>query len=434
MNPNHWRSPKNLTLNDVITGAFSFTHHSGLFTELRTLSAIHFPWENVDPDPSLGLDMLYQSRSGNKFISPFLYNYVDDEHFFLTNEGYIAISYMISAQYLSKWNHLWELYNTEYSPLDNYTLAENTGREKSGTNEGTSTLSGRNTITKTGTDSETGTVSSTTELEHGKAVTESGSDSSEIEYGKVVTEGGSDTTDVDYGKVSTNSGTDTETLTHGHVITDGGDQTETTTYGKVTTDEGEPSTTNTQQISGFNSADWANKVKDVENQVTDNTQTLSGSDETETDFGKTETHSGNDVTQNAHGLVVTNSGEDSTTNTYGKTTTGSGSDETTNSYGKVTTDSGTDTTDVDEQSSSTRTLNLTDLEVDSSTTTNSGEYSDTEEIQSTKSGTMYRSPAELMSLDRDFWLTDYFSIVFDDVDKLLTLAIYSERDPITKIY
>ena len=53
--------------------------------------------------------------------------------------------------------------------------------------------------------------------------------------------------------------------------------------------------------------------------------------------------------------------------------------------------------------------------------TDSGSYS------RSKAGNMYRSPAELMDFDREFWMIDFFSIVFADIDEMLTLGIYSER-------
>ena len=177
-----------------------------------------------------------------------------------------------------------------------------------------------------------------------------------------------------------------DTNAHGHVISDSGTDTETLQHGHVVEDAGEPSTVTEQTVSGFNSEYYTPKSHDATNTTTDNTQTHSGSDVNTTLHGKTETHSGSDI----------------------------------------------DTLDYD--ATENRTLNLsntttgTDTTVDDVDTTSHNEYS------STKQGTMYRSPAELLSLDREFWLVDYFGIVFEDVDHMLTLGIYSEKTPTTKIF
>ena len=56
-----------------------------------------------------------------------------------------------------------------------------------------------------------------------------------------------------------------------------------------------------------------------------------------------------------------------------------------------------------------------------------GSTSEEEDVNTTKTGNIFKSPAELMMADRDFWLTDFFSIVFEDVDQMITLAIYPEK-------
>ena len=62
----------------------------------------------------------------------------------------------------------------------------------------------------------------------------------------------------------------------------------------------------------------------------------------------------------------------------------------------------------------------TDTNVLDKTVDESGSYS------KTRTGNLYRSPAELLSFDRDFWLTGYFDIVFADIDKMLTLSVYAD--------
>ena len=143
-----------------------------------------------------------------------------------------------------------------------------------------------------------------------------------------------------------------------------------------------------------------------------------------------------------HGHVITDSGTDTTTTEFGHVITDEGEPSIT------TTDQvqGFNSSDFVDKAKSTQ-ENVTD-----NTTTHSGEDStdlvhgkvqtnsgtDTgangESFSSTKRGTMYRAPGELLSLDRDFWLQDFFTIVFADVDDMLTLDIYPERTPNTKIF
>ncbi len=80
--------------------------------------------------------------------------------------------------------------------------------------------------------------------------------------------------------------------------------------------------------------------------------------------------------------------------------------------------SGTNRTQTDSDYTDTRDADSTRHET--------GTESYEEDYTKTRVGNMYRSPAELLSFDRDFWLQDFFSIVFQDVDDMLTLQVYSE--------
>ena len=273
------------------------------------------PWSESVVAVDIGI--MYGANSAERFIAPMVYKFLDEDGEFATGAR-ASLANAIKARFLQKWTHLWELYNLEYSPLDTYNLTETGGK-------------GSNTSVN-----------------------------------------GSFT----HGHVVTDSGTERDSYQHGHIITDSGTDSVETEYGKITTDTGEPSVTTEHQRQGFNSSDYQDVTKDTENTVTDNVETLSGSDESTTTYGKIETHSGTDVDSTTFGKVVTNSGQDS----------------------------------------------------DSKTTVYGEEYS------STKSGLMYRAPAELMDIDRTFWLEDYFSIVFEDIDSVITLAIYPERTINYKVF
>lgn len=366
MNPRHQRSPRNLTLNDVYP--HRYVDYDSVFSGL-SYWCDDLPWSGIDP---VFLDFAYQGqRSGNKFIAPFMYDLLDANGH-IDNEGLGAsfISKAIEARYFQKWKHLWELYTTEYSPLNTYNITESGEKTEEESIDESDARTLNLTDTHTGTDN----------------LTKTNDESNRFVNGHVITDSGTDTTTTDYGRTTTDSGTDTTT----------------TEYGKITTDEGEPSKTTNNQVYGFNSVDPSNASKSVENSVTDNTQTLSGSDSTDV----------------VHGMVETLGG----------------TDEVEVSHGKVESHSGTDITTVDQDGTENRTLNLSDAHTGTDSNVRTGSNTLQTEFSTTKRGTMYRSPAELMSLDREFWLEEYFGIVFADVDHMLTLGIYSERDPNTKVF
>lgn len=150
---------------------------------------------------------------------------------------------------------------------------------------------------------------------------------------------------------------------------------------------------------------------DVDRRVSD-----TGEDTTTTNYGHTITDSGTpestttDQVQGFNSTAYVDKTKSTNVSTTDNLTTNGGEDSVELAYGKVEYIEGTDTGNT------------------------SGSETSSETFSSTKRGTMYRAPAELMSLDRDFWLQEYFTIVFADVDDMLTLDIYPEREPIRKVF
>lgn len=70
----------------------------------------------------------------------------------------------------------------------------------------------------------------------------------------------------------------------------------------------------------------------------------------------------------------------------------------------------------------------------SNTETRNLAHGEEETVTSSRAGNMFKSFASLMEDDRNFWMTEYFDIVFDDVDKILTLDIYSESEIHTYVW
>lgn len=292
MNPRHRRSPKNQVLN----GAFpEWDEGGGIFSILAEATNPPAWAESVN---GAGLDIAYHGqRSGDKFIAPMLYYWLDDNGE-ITENGKSKLVSALLARYAQKWNHLWTLYNTEYSPLDTYTLKE------------TRTLNHE------------GEASSTEERTPNITVSE----------------------------------------TVDEKTTDDADNTRTTTFGKTNTKADTSQSTVVHGVQGFNSSSFNNSDQDQ----TNSTDTVVSTD------GGTE------------------------------------------AVRDVRDESGTRTADNTSRTTGTETRDRDDTDA----------FTDTE--TKTRSGNMYRSPAELMSMDREFWLEDFFQVIFADMDKMLTLAIYAE--------
>ena len=356
LNPRHQRSPKNLKVNDVFKDwkmAPSSVDKGGIFF---FLSGLHVPWETYTTVGGVEshsitwqLDIAYHGeQSGDKFVSPLVYHYLDDEGE-LTSQNALYIASALVYRYREKWQHLWDLYHSEYNPMENYRMTD----------------SGEDTIEESGEFSRTRTPNLTKTTTHPTKTVQTDS-----ERTPDLTEAISAEESVD----TTYEGT-SET-THGHVI--------------GTQEAGTDNVSNSRF--GFNSAEAV--PTDTSAESKSRTQT--------------ETHSGKDTT------------EDDSTEGVSKESS------------QTKTTSGTDTNTTTEVESFTG----QDKVVDTGTETNEDESSSTKTVTygRVKSGIMYQTPAAIMEADREFWLDDYFAIVFDDVDAFLTLSIYSEKKIHHKVY
>ena len=137
---------------------------------------------------------------------------------------------------------------------------------------------------------------------------------------------------------------------------------------------------------------------------------------------------------------VTNSGTDTVTTTPLGTETvehsvyGFNSDSAVNADKTVTTPAVVTTETTQHGHKSERDIDTSTTNTGYQTMTEDAENTDEEDWTKTRRGRMYNVPAEMLSADRDFWLDGYFSIVFDDLDKLLTLAIYSDSEVQSTIF
>lgn len=384
LNPRHRRSPKNLTLNDVyddwLTGG-------GVISSLTTA-----PWHTSVSDT--GLDLSYHgTHSGGKFITALLYNFLDDDGH-ITVSGYSSIATMLMAKYGAKWTHLWQLYATQYNPLYAYNMSETEVSEDTGT--------------------ETTEIDGELRRARNQTLTESGSHDSTATRTPNLSEATS-TREVTDATVETERTPNLREVTVlDEDIQSTGEETDETTYGHIVTTDDDQTKAATLSVFGFNSATAVPKESTSETDTDDSTVTNSGTDTTTKD-----TESG---TERDSTTTTTNTGTDTVTEDTDSTVTGSNT--------KLTT--GTDATrDV---GINTGTTQNADSETTGEDRTSELTVDRRNEVTRTRQGNMFKAPGELLSLDRDFWLTEFFDIVFSDIDQLLTLGIYAESPVRYKIY
>lgn len=127
-------------LNDVFT---DWLTGDGIFTDLNEFSV---PWktgEETDADLIKNLNMAYHgSHSGDKNISPIVHKFLTSED----AETRTKLAGIIYTMFSDKWSKLWDAFNAEYNPIENYSMTEHEERDDVTTREGSDTL------TMTGTD------------------------------------------------------------------------------------------------------------------------------------------------------------------------------------------------------------------------------------------------------------------------------------------
>ena len=105
-------------LNDVFE---DWLTGDGIFTDLNEFSV---PWktgEETDADLIKNLNMAYHgSHSGDKNISPIVHKFLTSEDV----ETRTKLAGIIYTMFGDKWSKLWDAFNTEYNPLNNYDMVE----------------------------------------------------------------------------------------------------------------------------------------------------------------------------------------------------------------------------------------------------------------------------------------------------------------------
>ena len=126
------------------------------------------PWDE-DVDGKLLNLQYFGNHSGRKFCSPLVMEMIDSESGTLETLEMTTIADLILATYGRQWQHLWDTYDIEYSPLDNYDITEKIDREVDDT--GTDAMGYGKTTTTTHGKTVTTTYGKVTTTTHGKTET-----------------------------------------------------------------------------------------------------------------------------------------------------------------------------------------------------------------------------------------------------------------------
>ena len=447
---NHRRSPKNLTLNDIYP---DWVSGSGVVSSLTTA-----PWySEVDHQ---GLDLAYHGvRSGQKFASSICYEFIDDDGE-ITVSGSTLIAKMLMAKYGQKWAHLWGLYEAEYNPLHSYSLSESLTETIEG--EDNTSVEYNETVAKDGSVTESQSHSNTESSNWNESENVDGekgsSHSNTIQRMPNLTETLTEDTEVVVDGSVVRTPNLTETLTEDtEVVVDGsvvrtpnlqdrtvldetvestGNEEDETVHGHVVGTQTADTKSSTLSVYGFNSSSAIPKEAQSGTDGGSSTVTNSGTD---TDSKETSATTDRDSTSTTNRTGSETTTDDTTTETDStKTTTKTGS-ETEVDYG-TTEDSSSEERESSGSGSGTdygvAEVNRT---IDDDTTKemsqNTGFETSRERVSTrTKSGNVFKSPGELLSIDRDFWLTEFFDIVFADIDALLALSVFSDSPVRHKVY
>lgn len=138
-----------LTLNEVIDFQYGqAVNQNGIFHGFLT-NATWLPISlRTDAQKMTFIDELYMSRSGNKYISPYLDNQLNNSVTATWINARARICSLINTLYTKQWKKLFDAYDLTYDPVDNYDMTE------SMTNDITTFVHGK-TETKSFTNRET---------------------------------------------------------------------------------------------------------------------------------------------------------------------------------------------------------------------------------------------------------------------------------------
>lgn len=193
------------TLIDIFN--YSPADENGIFHYLQLLDV---PWQELNIENSLDV-YYFLNRSGKKDTSPLIDYYINDGVISELHKAEIAT--IIYDLFGKIWGRMWEVYNAEYNPINNYDMTEESGDVKTieyGKTD-TNTLAHGRTDTRTDNLTQTDTPTTTQTKEENifgfNDDTEEGSPANK----SVITDGGQNVTANTGTQTNVVTGTDTDT-------------------------------------------------------------------------------------------------------------------------------------------------------------------------------------------------------------------------------
>lgn len=389
-----------------------------IFTDLQSLDV---PWklQNI----AQKLDIAYMgNQSGNKWASPLLEQFIDDEGE-ISSADRATIASVVFALNNENWTKLYNTLSFQYDPIENYSMVEVMTNDNTVTNYGKNATRTNNlTHAKTGTEQTAynSTDTRTDNLTHTKAGTET------LTHNTTDTR----TDNLTHTKAGTETVERAESLNKNeqNTLTKEGAETHTRDNTKIT-EGGEtrtPNITTSNSVYAFNSSEPSPTTKSSSN-GTETTQFLNRSDsETETD-----TTSFNNRVDRTNAVNAETKTENETTSFTGRVDTDAGTSanaktgtETTSFTGRTDTDAGTSANA--KTGNDTLTHNTSETDTGTQTDATSGSDSTTRNYRLTRSGNIGTTTSQMMiESERNLWLWNFFyRVVFPDIDKVLTINIY----------
>ena len=391
---------------------------NSIFTDLQALDV---PWKSKNI--AQALDIAYMgNQSGNKYASPLLEQFIDDEGE-ISSADRATIASVVFALNNENWTKLYNTLSFEYDPIENYSMVEVMTNDQTVTQYGkTNTRTDNLSHSKTGTE-QTGynsTDTRTDNLTHTKAGTETlthnttDTRTDNLTHTKAGSESVAKTHDGNTRGQSTLTKEGSENIAKNNTRTFEGGETRT------------PNTQTSNSVYAINSTTPA-PTSLSNNTGTETNQYLNRSDKDE--GSETTSYNGridrNNATNEEHNT------ENETTSFTNRIDTDAGTSanaktgtETTSFTGRTDTDAGTSANA--KTGTDTLTYNTTDADTGTQTDAQTGSDTATRNYRLTRSGNIgVTTSQQMIESERALWLWNFFyKIVFPDVDRVLTLNIY----------
>ena len=355
--------------------AFNYSPISnhGIFHYLQSLDV---PWK--DKNINAHLDYYYHlNHSGKKITSPLIDEFMDNTNK-ISSENIAEIANIIYSLFGTTWDRLWDVYNIEYNPINNYDMTETLEK----TDE---TTYGKKT---TRTDDLTETRTDDTIETRRDNLSETRTDD--------LTETRTDDT------IETRRDNQSETRTDDTVETKRVNNSETRTDDLTQTETPEQTKTTIEGVYGFNGNESQPSREISETNGGLFTKTQEGTVETETEGTETRENDGT-VTTEKEGITTTENDGTVTTTKEGTVTTENENVGTTENDGTVTTeqtgtqeleDSGKDTTEIEHTLTRYGNIGVTTTQ-------------------------------QMLQSEIALWEWNFFkTVVFPNIDGVLTIALY----------